>query len=137
MDFISSNLTFTISFVAFVSIGVLIYILIGKYEQLRQLQNTVKKLRNSFHELDEQAKLIVKTDLELNKAHEELDRRFSGLDALQNGNVIRAVTRRIGVIRRRIMGVFFGLQILFFLSHKGSFPFDQFNQNNLSENGPA
>jgi hypothetical protein len=37
----------------------------------------------SFHELDEQAKLIVKTDLALNKAQEELDKRFAGLNALQ------------------------------------------------------
>ena len=33
--------------------------------------------------LDEQAKLIVRTDLELNKTREEMDKRLNGLNALQ------------------------------------------------------
>ena len=49
--------------------------------------NKIKKgfdrLIRSFNELDEQAKLILRTDLDLNKAQEELDRRLNGLDALQ------------------------------------------------------
>ena len=43
----------------------------------------LKKVKKSFEELDEQAKLIIKTDLELNKTQEELDKRFVGLNALQ------------------------------------------------------
>jgi len=52
-------------------------------EKIAQLENSHKKMVRSFNELDEQAKLIVKTDLELNKAQEELDKRLNGLNALQ------------------------------------------------------
>ncbi|MFP4473192.1 MAG: sensor histidine kinase [Candidatus Omnitrophota bacterium] len=41
------------------------------------------QLLQSFEELDEQAKLIVRTDMELNRTQEELDKRLNGLDALQ------------------------------------------------------
>ncbi len=64
-------------------IGFLINFIIKQNNKIRELQNTVSKLNHSFEELDEQAKLIVKTDLELNKAQEELDKRINGLDALQ------------------------------------------------------
>src|SRR5262245_39115280 len=37
----------------------------------------------SFNDLDEQARLIVKTDLELNKAQEELEKRLIRLNTLQ------------------------------------------------------
>jgi len=52
-------------------------------QQLQKSQESLKKIMKSFERLDEQAKLIVKTDLELNKAQEELDKRLNGLDALQ------------------------------------------------------
>ena len=42
-----------------------------------------KKLMRSFNDLDEQAKMIVRTDLELNKIREEMDKRLNGLNALQ------------------------------------------------------
>ncbi len=42
-----------------------------------------KKLMRSFNDLDEQAKMIVRTDLELNKTREEMDKRLNGLNALQ------------------------------------------------------
>jgi signal transduction histidine kinase len=54
-----------------------------KDEQILQQQNAYNNMLRSFNELDEQAKLIVKTDLELNKAQEELDKRLNGLNALQ------------------------------------------------------
>jgi signal transduction histidine kinase len=62
---------------------VLLFFLIGKSEELKELRNAYDKIMLSFNELDEQAKLIVKTDLELNKAQEELDRRLNGLNILQ------------------------------------------------------
>src|SRR3989338_8099446 len=34
------------------------------------------KLKHAYNELDEQAKLIVKTDLQLNKTQQELDRKI-------------------------------------------------------------
>lgn len=61
----------------------MIFALMIKSEQIAQLRRSLLKLKHSFLELDEQAKLIVKTDLELNKAQEELDKRLSSLDALQ------------------------------------------------------
>ena len=52
------------------------------FRMVKNLRSSLRKLSRSFQELDEQAKLIVQTDLELNKAQETLDKRLSGLDAL-------------------------------------------------------
>lgn len=73
--------------------SVLAYFFIGKSEDLKDLQSSFKKIINSFNELDEQAKLIVKTDLELNKAQEELDRRLIGLSTLQT--LSRTISRTL------------------------------------------
>lgn len=54
-----------------------------KVEQERRLMDEVEKLRKSLEEMDEQAKLVVRTDLELNKTQEELDKKVTGLYALQ------------------------------------------------------
>ncbi|MBF0388211.1 MAG: GAF domain-containing sensor histidine kinase [Candidatus Omnitrophica bacterium] len=67
-----------------VGLGIAAYLLAAKNEELRELKASYNKIMGSFNELDEQAKLIVKTDLELNKAQEELDRRLKGLTTLQN-----------------------------------------------------
>ena len=67
----------------FVAIGISFLIIVNKSEKIGKLQDTLGKLKKSFNDLDEQAKLIVKTDLQLNKTQEELDKRLGGLDALQ------------------------------------------------------
>ena len=67
----------------FLAAGLLLVFLIQKSAELAEAQAKIGKLMRSFHEIDEQAKLIVKTDLELNKAQEELDKRLNGLEALQ------------------------------------------------------
>ncbi|MFA5088890.1 MAG: ATP-binding protein [Candidatus Omnitrophota bacterium] len=72
-----------LSALLFLIIAVLVYFLIDKIEETKQLKESINKLKRAFNELDEQAKLIVKTDLELNKAQEELDKRLKGLEALQ------------------------------------------------------
>lgn len=54
-----------------------------KMERLKQTQELVKTLQRSLDEMDEQAKLIVRTDMELNKTQEELDKKVNGLYALQ------------------------------------------------------
>jgi signal transduction histidine kinase len=54
-----------------------------KIRQIQRLNKTVAYLKKSLDELDEQAKLIVRTDLELNKTQEELDKKINGLYALQ------------------------------------------------------
>ena len=58
----------------------------NREDKINQLQEAYNKMIRSFNDLDEQAKLIVKTDLELNKAHEELDKRLNGLNALQRAS---------------------------------------------------
>ncbi len=64
-------------------LSILAYFFIGKSEEYKELKASFDKMMRSFNELDEQAKLIVKTDLELNKTQEELDRRLKGLNTLQ------------------------------------------------------
>jgi len=68
------------AFIAAFSLGI---VLMFKMEEIRKLKITLEKLKKSFDELDEQAKLIVKTDLEVNKTQEELDKKVSGLYTLQ------------------------------------------------------
>src|ERR1041385_6575909 len=66
----------------FVVAGISLFLL-NKLEEIRQMKAAHQKLIRSFNDLDEQAKLIVKTDLELNKAQEELEKRLQGLNTLQ------------------------------------------------------
>ncbi len=54
-----------------------------KMETIRHLQLGVNRLKRSLDEMDEQAKLIVRTDMELNKVQQELDKRTSSLTTLQ------------------------------------------------------
>ncbi len=83
----------TTSLVLVVAVSGLAYFLIEKSEKLKDLTASFEKIMNSFNELDEQAKLIVKTDLELNKAQEELDRRLIGLNTLQT--LSRTISRTL------------------------------------------
>lgn len=57
--------------------------LIFKMNKVKELQAAVDNLKKSLDEMDEQAKLIVRTDIELNKTQEELDKKITGLYALQ------------------------------------------------------
>jgi signal transduction histidine kinase len=58
-------------------------VIIGKSERIKQLDITTGNLKKSLDEMDEQAKLIVRTDMELNKTQDELDKKMAGLYALQ------------------------------------------------------
>ena len=84
---INSSQLFLFSSIAIIGIlGLVGYFLMAifeKSETIRQMNASHQKLMRSFNELDEQAKLIVRTDLELNKAQEELDKRLNGINALQ------------------------------------------------------
>ncbi len=51
-------------------------------EQIDKMQRALDKLRNAYSELDEQAKIIIRTDVELNRTQEELDKKVSGLYTL-------------------------------------------------------
>lgn len=68
---------------ALVIFGLCILFMSGKNKQISQYEFALAKLKRSFNELDEQAKLIVKTDIELNKSQEISDKRLNGLEALQ------------------------------------------------------
>ncbi|MDD5097619.1 MAG: GAF domain-containing sensor histidine kinase [Candidatus Omnitrophica bacterium] len=58
-------------------------LLLSKVQSLREKDKQIKTLEASLEEMDEQAKLIMRTDMELNKTQEELDKKISGLDILQ------------------------------------------------------
>lgn len=62
---------------------IVLFLLINRNEALKELKAAYNKVMHTFDEIDEQAKLIIKTDLELNKAQEEMDRRLIGLNRLQ------------------------------------------------------
>jgi signal transduction histidine kinase len=57
--------------------------LLSKVQKLKEKEKQVEALKASLEEMDEQAKLIMRTDMELNKTQEELDKKISGLDILQ------------------------------------------------------
>ena len=61
----------------------LVIFIISKMEKIKRLLSVIESLRKSLDEMDEQAKLIVRTDIELNKTQEELDKKIAGLYTLQ------------------------------------------------------
>lgn len=77
------HLIYIVIAAATIGICVLILILILKTAQVKDLKSVTANLRRSLDEMDEQAKLIVRTDIELNKTQEELDKKITGLYALQ------------------------------------------------------
>lgn len=87
-----SDLLFIAGLLTTAVLAVLLFSLTQKSEQIRRLSQSLEKLNKSFEELDEQAKLIVKTDLALNKTQEELDKRLGGLDALQKTSRLISTT---------------------------------------------
>ena len=58
------------------------YLYIKADSQIRQHQE-LSQLRQAYEQLDQQAKLIIRTDLELHRTQEELDRKLASLFALQ------------------------------------------------------
>ncbi|MCX5695865.1 MAG: ATP-binding protein [Candidatus Omnitrophica bacterium] len=77
-------------------------LLIYKAQGLNQLQSQVNSLKKSLDDMDEQAKLIVRTDMELNKLQEELDKKIVGLYALQRLSRIISMTLEEEQIFKRI-----------------------------------
>ncbi|MFH0763252.1 MAG: ATP-binding protein [Candidatus Omnitrophota bacterium] len=66
--------------ITIISLAIALYF---KMEQVKELASSAKDLKRSLDEMDEQAKLIVRTDMELNKTQEELDKKVGGLYTLQ------------------------------------------------------
>jgi signal transduction histidine kinase len=83
MENLSSHILLAFGLLCFIAIGISFLIIVRKSEKIGKLQSSLEKLKKSFNSLDDQAKLIVKTDLQLNKTQEELDKRLGGLNALQ------------------------------------------------------
>ena len=82
-QFDASSIFIVVSVILLIALIAVIFFLVSKNDAFRELKNAYDKIMQTFDELDQQAKLIVKTDLELNKAQEELDRRLVGLNTLQ------------------------------------------------------
>ena len=59
------------------------FVIAAKMDKIKQLQADVDTLKHNLDEMDEQAKLVVRTDIELNKTQEELDRKINSLYTLQ------------------------------------------------------
>ncbi len=87
---------------ALVITGILSVVLLEKNRHLTALKKSLKKVKHSLEELDEQAKLIVKTDLTLNKTQEELDRRLNSLNALHRTSALISTTLDANEIFRRL-----------------------------------
>ncbi len=79
----NESLINTLGIATVATIFALITAYIFKMERIKQLRALVDNLKKSLDEMDEQAKLIVRTDMELNKTQEELDKKITGLYALQ------------------------------------------------------
>lgn len=99
---IASNLLLIVGVLTIILFTVLSLVLVNRIEEVHRLQGALKKIKLSFDDLDEQAKLIVKTDLELNKAQEELDKRLKSLDALQKTSRLISTTLDENEIFRRL-----------------------------------
>ncbi len=82
----SSQFFLIVTIAGILVLAVIVYLTIvlsSKEDTIKKMEEAHQRLMRSFNELDEQAKLIVRTDLELNKAQEELDKRLNGINALQ------------------------------------------------------
>lgn len=76
-------LTSILGVILIITVISLIAFVISKMEKIKQLSSVIEPLKKSLDEMDEQAKLIVRTDIELNKTQEELDKKIAGLYTLQ------------------------------------------------------
>lgn len=71
----------------------ILYLRIGsKHKEIKQLQKSLAGLQKTYNDLDNQAKLIIKTDLELHKAQSELDKKITGLYTLQKISRVLSTT---------------------------------------------
>jgi len=81
---LDSDILVNILWLAFASAALaLLIVSLKKNEKIKYLQSAVDSLKKTLEEMDEQAKLIVRTDIALNKTQEELDKKLTGLYALQ------------------------------------------------------
>jgi signal transduction histidine kinase len=69
-----------IIFLTIISLAIWLFL---KMNETKKMQKAIDNLKRSLDEMDEQAKLVVRTDMELNKTQEELDKKITGLYSLQ------------------------------------------------------
>lgn len=93
---------FLLGLISLFSIICLASALVIKISQIRELGEKTRELEKSLEETDEQAKLIIRTDLELNKTQEELDKKISGLYILQKISQTVSTTLQEEEIFKRI-----------------------------------
>ncbi|TBR16647.1 sensor histidine kinase [bacterium] len=72
------------SYIILSLITISVFVIFMGRKKVSTLEKNVENLTKTLEEMDEQAKLLVSTDMELNKTQEELDKKMSGLYALQN-----------------------------------------------------
>ncbi|MBU4472994.1 MAG: GAF domain-containing sensor histidine kinase [Candidatus Omnitrophica bacterium] len=99
------NLAYLVSIFGVIGLFIIFFLawmLIRKIDKMKKLQMTVNKLKKALEEMDEQAKLIVRTDMELNKIQEELDKKIIGLYALQKISRAISTTLQENQIFKRI-----------------------------------
>jgi len=78
------ELNSVLAFIGLLSVIAMVFILLSKDTKIHSFENSINNLQKALDEMDEQAKLVVRTDIELNKAQEELDRKITSLYTLQN-----------------------------------------------------
>jgi len=88
--------------VGIVAVVVLVLVLVFKMERIKELNTELAKLKRAFDDLDNQGKLILQTDLELHRAQDELDKKVSGLIALQELTRLISTTLDAEEIFRKI-----------------------------------
>jgi len=89
-----------------ITIFILSIVIILKMGKINELKALVESLKRSLDEMDEQAKLIVRTDMELNKTQEELDKKVTGLYALQRLSRTISTTLEEGQIFRMVEPIY-------------------------------
>ena len=77
---------------AVIAVIILNLILVYKDEKIKKLQKSLQNLQKTYDDLDNQAKLIIKTDLELHKTQSELDKKIAGLYTLQKISHVLSTT---------------------------------------------
>lgn len=86
METAITEIIITLGILIFSLIAATIYLIcafISKDDAIKKMQEEKDKLMRSFNDLDQQAQLIVRTDLELNKTRDTMNKRLNGLNALQ------------------------------------------------------
>jgi len=87
-DIFGTNFSVVYAFNSFAVILFLSLFSFKKMQRIKERESEIKKLKENLEEMDEQARLIVKTDLELSQIQEELDRKITSLLALQRFSYI-------------------------------------------------